>query len=91
MRHPQHLGLLLVPFGIALLFASPAMLAALGWTIAATLLFIIFVEELECIAKFGEDYCRYMMRVPAFSLNPSCLLHGIRTMRGIMRRLRQER
>ncbi len=82
MRHPQHLGLTLIPLGIALLIGTFQALLAGGWTVAAALLFILVVEEPECIQKFGNKYFKYMEKTPAFSLYPGSLIQGIGFLKG---------
>ncbi len=81
MRHPQHLGLSIVPISLGLLLSSPIVIIASGWSIVGTLLFILFVEEPECLVKFGYDYFNYMKKVKAFSLNPLCVTNGINYIR----------
>jgi protein-S-isoprenylcysteine O-methyltransferase Ste14 len=81
MRHPQHLGLVLVPIALALIIASPIVLLSSGWAVAGTLLFILFVEEPECLIKFGKEYYEYMKKVKPFNLDPRCLVIGIRYIR----------
>jgi protein-S-isoprenylcysteine O-methyltransferase Ste14 len=81
MRHPQHLGLALFPVGLALLAASPVAIIGSGWSVAAALLFVLIVEEPECISKYGDEYYRYMMRTPPFSLDPRCIVRGIMLLR----------
>ena len=60
MRHPQHLGLGLVLIGIAMLMASPITVISSGWAVAAILVFVLHVEELDCLRKFGSNYYEYM-------------------------------
>ena len=81
MRHPQHLGLALFPLGLALLAASPAAVLGSGWSLSAALLFVLLAEEPECLRKYGEEYYKYMMRTPSFTLDPRCLARGIRFLR----------
>jgi len=81
MRHPQHLGLALFPLGLALLAASPAAVLGSGWSVSAALLFVLLAEEPECLRKYGEEYYKYMMRTPSFTLDPRCLARGIRFLR----------
>ncbi len=81
MRHPEHLGLAIVPFGIALLLNSLVAILSSGWAILAAFFFVAVIEEPECIEKFGEDYFEYMESTPAFSLRPGCLAKGLRELR----------
>ncbi len=78
MRHPQHLGLSLFPVGLGLLARSLGSVIASGWAVVGALLFVLMIEEPECLNKYGEDYYNYMRRVPAFSLNPGCIVKGIK-------------
>ncbi len=77
MRHPQHLGLILIPLGIACMISTFQALLAAGWTVAAALFFVLVVEEPECIRKFGRSYFEYMEKVPAFSIRPGALTQGL--------------
>ncbi len=85
MRHPQHLGLALAAVGLGLLLASPVAIASSGWAVAGTLLFVLLVEEPECYLRFGREYLEYSMSVKAFSLDPRCLLRGLRALKGTTR------
>lgn len=78
MRHPEHLGLALIPLGLALLLASSLALGLAGWGTLAALLFVLAIEEPECLRKFGTDYYEYMRRTPAVSLKPSCIVAGLK-------------
>ncbi len=78
MRHPQHLGLMLIPLGIACMISTFQALLASGWTAAAALFFIVVIEEPECIEKFGSSYFQYMKNTPAFTLRPSAVLGGLK-------------
>ncbi len=83
MRHPQHLGLTLIPMGIGCLIGSFQAVLAAGWTVAAAFFFVLAVEEPECIRKFGQDYFHYMEQTPPFSLRPSALIQGIKFIKGL--------
>ena len=76
MRHPQHLGLALLPLGAALVSGYLSALLASGWAVLAAFFFVLVIEEPECLQKFGKDYCRYMKDTPAFCLHPRCLKMG---------------
>ena len=78
MRHPQHLGLTLIPLGIACMISTMQALLAAGWTVTAALFFVLVIEEPECIQKFGKNYFRYMEKIPAFSIHPGSLLQGLK-------------
>lgn len=79
MRHPQHLGLALIPLGLglALLLASPLALGLSGWGVLTAFLFVLAIEEPECLEKFGTAYHEYMKRTSAFSLSPRCIAVGL--------------
>jgi protein-S-isoprenylcysteine O-methyltransferase Ste14 len=81
MRHPQHLGLSLMPLGIALVLASPIAMILSGWGLWAAFLFVLMVEEPECLKKFGISYYRYMEITPVFSLKPSCIVVGLNSLK----------
>ncbi|MCE4615028.1 MAG: isoprenylcysteine carboxylmethyltransferase family protein [Desulfurococcales archaeon] len=81
MRHPQHLGLVFMPVSLALLAGSPIAFLGSGWAVVGALLFVLFVEEPECLSKYGESYAEYMSTTPAFNLNPKCLSIGFREIR----------
>jgi protein-S-isoprenylcysteine O-methyltransferase Ste14 len=85
MRHPQHLGLALMPVGIALVLASPIAMILSGWGVWAAFLFVLVIEEPECLKKFGIIYYRYMETTPAFSLKPSCIISGLNKLKLIGR------
>ncbi len=82
MRHPQHLGLALFPLAAALLTRNLAVVASSGWGVAGALLFVILVEEPECILKYRGEYYRYMESTPAFTLDPRCLIKGVKNIHG---------
>ncbi|MEB3691313.1 MAG: isoprenylcysteine carboxylmethyltransferase family protein [Caldisphaeraceae archaeon] len=81
MRHPQHLGLMLVSIALALITASPITIIASGWAVVGTLFFVIFIEEPDCFMKFGNEYYAYIKEVKAFALNPLCIIKGINYLR----------
>ncbi len=76
MRHPQHLGLAMIPLGIALISGSASAVLSAGWAILAALFFVIVIEEPECMKKFSEEYFQYMQETPPFCLHPKCLAKG---------------
>ncbi len=63
IRHPHYTSLLIVGFGLALFFYS---IAALFIAIIAVPIMIlsIFDEEKLLIKQYGEDYKKYMKKVP---------------------------
>ena len=74
MRHPMHLGLMLMPFSIAFLMNSISYILIIA-PITAILIFVLIktIEEPEAIKKFGDEYIKYMKEVPMFNLSLSCL------------------
>jgi len=63
VRHPQYLAGVLM--GVALpLIAQHWLVAVLGIPVVAISYLGTLDEEKACIEKFGEDYERYMARVP---------------------------
>ncbi len=78
MRHPEHLGLAIIPFGVALLLNSLVALLSSGWAVLAAFFFVVVIEEPECVGRFGGDYFEYMKSTPAFSLRVGCLVKGLR-------------
>ncbi len=74
MRHPMHLGLMFIPFGIAFLMNSISYILFIA-PITVILIFVLIktIEEPEAIKKFGDEYIKYMKEVPMFNLSLSCL------------------
>ena len=66
VRHPQYLGYAMLAAGFALL--SQRMLTG-GLAAMAIACFVLHSrrEEAHCLALFGDEYRRYMQRVPAFN------------------------
>jgi len=63
VRHPQYLGFIL--FVLALVLMSQHWLSALSWIVGSTLFYRdVLREEQMSIEKFGDDYKRYMKKVP---------------------------
>ncbi len=83
MRHPQHLGLILIPLGLAFIISSLQAFLGAGWTVAGALVFLILIEEPECLEKFHTSYFDYMARTPPFSLRPGAILYGIRFLKDL--------
>lgn len=65
MRHPQYTGFILVMLGF--LVQWPTLLTLLMFPVL-TFMYVRLArqEEREALARFGEEYRRYMARVPAF-------------------------
>ena len=75
VRHPHHLGIGLFMTSGALIIGYPitaALLIVVQW--AWVLLFLIFIEEKECLAKFGDEYREYKKEVPMLLANPFCII-----------------
>jgi len=73
MRHPMHQGLMLAPVAIALLAGSPSFLLIIApLEIFLMYVMIATIEEQEAIKKFGDDYRRFMQRVPRFCCRCEC-------------------
>ena len=74
----MHLGLAIFPLSITLISGLIWGIWGAGWDIAAAFWFVIYIEEKDNIEKFGQTYLSYMLRVPPFSLKPSCILEGLK-------------
>lgn len=66
VRHPQYLGYILLGLGFAglsqhLLVAAIALLAAVAFHVLSRM------EEASCVRTLGEEYGKYMRRVPRFN------------------------
>jgi protein-S-isoprenylcysteine O-methyltransferase Ste14 len=76
VRHPQYLGFIL--FVLALVLMSQHWLSVVSWIMGSTLFYKdVLREEQMSIEKFGDDYKRYMQKVPRMNL----LLGVIRLLR----------
>ena len=74
MRHPMHFGLLFFPLSLALIAGSVSFIVIIApLEMILMVVMIKLLEEREAIAKFGEEYVRYMKEVPMFNLRPECL------------------
>lgn len=74
MRHPMHLGLMFLPFALALIVGSPSCIFLIApGEVIFMLVMIHFFEEAEATRKFGLQYTLYKKRVPAFNLRWRCL------------------
>jgi len=74
MRHPMHLGLMLLPLSIALISTSFSFI----FIVAPVQILIIFilikaVEEPQQKKKFGQAYIDYMKNVPMFCVKKECI------------------
>lgn len=77
MRHPMHLGIGLLPLGVALLFGNVGAVLASGWVLAAAFWFVLAIEEPETIESYGSSYIEYMQQVPAFRFSLKCIENGL--------------
>jgi protein-S-isoprenylcysteine O-methyltransferase Ste14 len=71
VRHPHHLGVGLFMTFLGLLIGYPVtflIITATQWT--WVFLFVIYIEEKECLEKFGDEYRTYRKNVPMFFGNP---------------------
>ncbi len=74
MRHPMHMGLFLFPFVMAFLIGSLVFIVIIApLEVLLMIIMIIFLEEPEAIAKFGDEYKEYMAEIPRFNLRTNCL------------------
>lgn len=63
VRHPQYLGLILLVLGLVLI--SQHWLSVISGVTGSVLFYIdVRKEEQSNIEKFGDDYKRYMQKVP---------------------------
>ncbi len=77
MRHPMHLGIGLLPFGLALLSGNVAAILASGWAVAAAFWFVLAIEEPELLKSYGNSYFKYMQEVKPFNFNLRCIEDAI--------------
>ena len=75
VRHPHHLGVGLFMTFLGLLIGYPVTFIIIStpqwlWVF----LFVILVEEKECLEKFGEEYREYRKNVPMLFGNPVCII-----------------
>lgn len=75
VRHPHHLGVGLFMTFLGLLIGYPiTFLIIITSQWLWVFLFVIFIEEKECLEKFGDEYLKYKKSVPMFLGNPLCIL-----------------
>ena len=75
VRHPHHLGVGIFMTFLGLLIGYPItfiIIATTQWL--WVFLFVIFIEEKECLEKFGNEYREYSKNVPMFFGNPFCIV-----------------
>jgi protein-S-isoprenylcysteine O-methyltransferase Ste14 len=75
VRHPHHLGVGLFMTFLGLLIGYPVLFLIIIisqwlWVI----LFVLFIEEKECVEKFGDEYLKYKKNVHMFFGNPICII-----------------
>jgi hypothetical protein len=78
VRHPHHLGVGIFMTFLGLLAGYPFTFISI--TITQWLwvfLFVIFIEEKECLQKFGNEYVEYSKMVPMFFGNPFCIIKEV--------------
>lgn len=63
LRHPRYLGFILGSLGWAIFASHVGSYVVVGLTIPA-LFVVMWFEERELLERFGDDYARYMSRVP---------------------------
>jgi protein-S-isoprenylcysteine O-methyltransferase Ste14 len=75
VRHPHHLGVGLFMTFFSLLIGYPftfIIVTIVQWIWVS--LFVIFIEEKECLEKFGNKYVKYKKEVPMLIGNPVCII-----------------
>ncbi|WP_407675131.1 methyltransferase family protein [Pelagerythrobacter marinus] len=70
VRHPQYIGLFLALFGEGVVHWPTIFSVGLFPVIVLAYYFLARKEEGEMIRKFGEEYRRYMRRVPMLVPHP---------------------
>ena len=73
IRHPQYVGFVLVMFGFLLQWPTLLTLAMFP-ILVAMYAYLARQEERDVLREFGDEYRRYMARVPAFIPSLSQLL-----------------
>lgn len=80
VRHPHHLSVGMFMTFLGLLTGYPVtfiIITATQWL--WVFLFVMFIEEKECLEKFGNDYREYRKNVPMFFCNPFCIIREMFT------------
>jgi protein-S-isoprenylcysteine O-methyltransferase Ste14 len=78
VRHPHHLGVGMFMTSLGLLIGYPVtfiIITVTQWL--WVFLFVIFIEEKECLEKFGNEYREYCKKVPMFLGNPFCIIREL--------------
>ena len=71
LRHPTYAGLLFICLGGAFYTFTILSFSAYLIFLAGFYVHVHFVEEKELIERFGESYCSYQKKVPAFFVSPN--------------------
>lgn len=75
VRHPHHLSVGMFMTFLGMLIGYPVTFIILTITQWFwVFLFVLFIEEKECIEKFGNEYREYRKSVPMFFCNPLCII-----------------
>jgi protein-S-isoprenylcysteine O-methyltransferase Ste14 len=75
VRHPHHLGVGMFMTFLGLLTGYPVTFVIITVTQWLWIfLFVRFIEEKECLEKFGNEYSEYRKNVPMFFGNPVCII-----------------
>ena len=75
VRHPHHLGIGIFMIFLGLLTGYPITFIIITFTQWLWIfLFVLFIEEKECLEKFGNEYREYSKKVPMFFGNPFCII-----------------
>jgi protein-S-isoprenylcysteine O-methyltransferase Ste14 len=78
VRHPHHLGVGMFMTSLGLLIGYPVTFIIITVTQWLWIfLFVIFIEEKECLEKFGNEYREYCKKVPMFLGNPFCIIREL--------------
>ncbi len=75
VRHPHHLGVGLFMTFMGLLIGYPVtflIITVTQWI--WVVLFVLIIEEKECMEKFQDEYLEYKKNVSMFIGNPVCIL-----------------
>jgi protein-S-isoprenylcysteine O-methyltransferase Ste14 len=78
VRHPHHLGVGMFMTSLGLLIGYPVtfiIITVTQWL--WVFLFVIFIEEKECLEKFGNEYREYCKKAPMFFGNPFCIIREL--------------
>jgi protein-S-isoprenylcysteine O-methyltransferase Ste14 len=78
VRHPHHMGVGTFMTFLGLLAGYPVtfiIIAVSQWL--WVFLFVVLIEEKECLEKFGNEYRKYQQKVPMFFGNPFCIIREL--------------